>query len=176
YFPTMALMIGISTLLTILIGGIYAMQPGSNVTTGMLAEFVMYINILTFPVSAIGWTASMIQRAAASQKRINEFLDTESRIQQPVDAKHPEIKGNISFDKVDFTYDHTGIKAIKGLSLEIRQGEKVAIIGRTGSGKTTLAQLLLRLFDTNAGTISLDNVPVTEIDLKHLREKVSYVP
>lgn len=176
YFPTMALMIGISTLLTILIGGIYAMQPGSNVTTGMLAEFVMYINILTFPVSAIGWTASMIQRAAASQKRINEFLDTESRIQQPVDAKRPEIKGNISFDKVDFTYDHTGIKAIKGLSLEIRQGEKVAIIGRTGSGKTTLAQLLLRLFDTNAGTISLDAVPVTEIDLKHLREKVSYVP
>jgi len=176
YFPTMALMIGISTLLTILIGGIYAMQPGSNVTTGMLAEFVMYINILTFPVSAIGWTASMIQRAAASQKRINEFLDTESRIQQPVDAKRPEIKGNISFDKVDFTYEYTGIKAIKGLSLEIRHGEKVAIIGRTGSGKTTLAQLLLRLFDTNAGTISLDNVPVTEIDLKHLREKVSYVP
>lgn len=176
YFPTMALMIGISTLLTILIGGIYAMQPGSNVTTGMLAEFVMYINILTFPVSAIGWTASMIQRAAASQKRINEFLDTESRIQQPADAKRPEIKGNIRFDKVDFTYEHTGIKAIKGLSLEIRQGEKVAIIGRTGSGKTTLAQLLLRLFDTNAGTISLDAVPVTEIDLKHLREKVSYVP
>lgn len=176
YFPTMALMIGISTLLTILIGGIYAMQPGSNVTTGMLAEFVMYINILTFPVSAIGWTASMIQRAAASQKRINEFLDTESRIQQPADAKRPEIKGNIRFDKVDFTYEHTGIKAIKGLSLEIRQGEKVAIIGRTGSGKTTLAQLLLRLFDTNAGTINLDSVPVTEIDLKHLREKVSYVP
>lgn len=176
YFPTMALMIGISTLLTILIGGIYAMQPGSNVTTGMLAEFVMYINILTFPVSAIGWTASMIQRAAASQKRINEFLDTESRIQQPADAKRPDIKGNIRFDKVDFTYEHTGIKAIKGLSLEIRQGEKVAIIGRTGSGKTTLAQLLLRLFDTNAGTISLDTVPVTEIDLKHLREKVSYVP
>ncbi len=176
YFPTMALMIGISTLLTILIGGIYAMQPGSNVTTGMLAEFVMYINILTFPVSAIGWTASMIQRAAASQKRINEFLDTESRIQQPADAKRPEIRGNIRFDKVDFTYEHTGIKAIKGLSLEIRQGEKVAIIGRTGSGKTTLAQLLLRLFDTNAGTISLDAVPVTEIDLKHLREKVSYVP
>lgn len=176
YFPTMALMIGISTLLTILIGGIYAMQPGSNVTTGMLAEFVMYINILTFPVSAIGWTASMIQRAAASQKRINEFLDTESRIQQPADAKRPEIKGNIRFDKVDFTYEHTGIKAIKGLSLEIRQGEKVAIIGRTGSGKTTLAHLLLRLFDTNAGTISLDAVPVTEIDLKHLREKVSYVP
>ncbi|MCF1714991.1 ABC transporter ATP-binding protein/permease [Flavihumibacter sp. RY-1] len=176
YFPTMALMIGISTLLTILIGGIYAMQPGSNVTTGMLAEFVMYINILTFPVSAIGWTASMIQRAAASQKRINEFLDTESRIQQPADAKRPEIKGNIRFDKVDFTYEHTGIKAIKGMSLEIRQGEKVAIIGRTGSGKTTLAQLLLRLFDTNAGTISLDAVPVTEIDLKHLREKVSYVP
>jgi ATP-binding cassette subfamily B protein len=176
YFPTMALMIGISTLLTILIGGIYAMQPGSNVTTGMLAEFVMYINILTFPVSAIGWTASMIQRAAASQKRINEFLDTESQIQEPVNPKHPEVSGSIRFDKVDFTYEHTGIKAIKGLSLDIRNGEKVAIIGRTGSGKTTLAQLLLRLFDTDSGTISLDGTPITEIGLKHLREKVSYVP
>lgn len=176
YFPTMALMIGISTLLTILIGGIYAMQPGSNVTTGMLAEFVMYINILTFPVSAIGWTASMIQRAAASQKRINEFLDTESQIQEPVKPKQPEVSGSIRFDKVDFTYEHTGIKAIKGLSLDIREGEKVAIIGRTGSGKTTLAQLLLRLFDTDSGTISLDGTPITEIGLKHLREKVSYVP
>ena len=176
YFPTMALMIGISTLLTILIGGIYAMQPGSNVTTGMLAEFVMYINILTFPVSAIGWTASMIQRAAASQKRINEFLDTESQIQEPAIPKQPEVRGSIRFDKVDFTYEHTGIKAIKGLSLDIREGEKVAIIGRTGSGKTTLAQLLLRLFDTDSGTISLDGTPITEIGLKHLREKVSYVP
>ncbi|HEY8398350.1 MAG TPA: ABC transporter ATP-binding protein [Flavihumibacter sp.] len=176
YFPMMALMIGISTLLTILIGGIYAMQPGTNVTTGMLAEFVMYINILTFPVSAIGWTASMIQRAAASQKRINEFLDLEPEIKQPAHPRRPEIKGNIRFGNVDFTYAHTGIHAIKGLNLEIRQGEKVAIIGRTGSGKTTLAQLLLRLFDADRGQIKIEGVDIREIDLSYLREKVSYVP
>ncbi|WP_290793851.1 ABC transporter ATP-binding protein [Flavihumibacter sp. UBA7668] len=176
YFPTMALMIGISTLLTILIGGIYAMQPGSNVTTGMLAEFVMYINILTFPVSAIGWTASMIQRAAASQKRINEFLDTVPEIRQPVNPQRPEIKGNILFNQIDFTYAHTGIKAISNLNLEIRQGEKVAIIGRTGSGKTTLAQLLLRIFDTNSGSIELEHINIKNIDLNYLREQVSYVP
>lgn len=176
YFPMMGLMIGISTLLTILIGGIYAMQPGSNVTTGMLAEFVMYINILTFPVSAIGWTASMIQRASASQKRINEFLDTVPEIRQPAQAQRPDIKGNIRFDKVSFTYAHTGINAIKNLNLEIRQGEKVAIIGRTGTGKTTLAQLLMRLFDTNSGTITLEGVPINQIDLTHLRENLSYVP
>ncbi len=176
YFPMMGLMIGISTLLTILIGGIYAMQPGSNVTTGMLAEFVMYINILTFPVSAIGWTASMIQRASASQKRINEFLDTVPEIRQPAQAQRPDIKGNIRFDNVSFTYAHTGINAIKNLNLEIRQGEKVAIIGRTGTGKTTLAQLLMRLFDTNSGTITLEGVPINQIDLTHLRENLSYVP
>lgn len=176
YFPMMALMIGISTLLTILIGGIYAMQPGSNVTTGMLAEFVMYINILTFPVSAIGWTASMIQRAAASQKRINEFLDLVPEIRQPDQAKRPEVNGNIEFQDVNFTYSHTGIQAINELRLTIKQGEKIAIIGRTGSGKTTLAQLLLRLFDTTTGTIKIEGVDIREMDLTYLRENVSYVP
>jgi ATP-binding cassette subfamily B protein len=158
------------------VGGIYAMQPGSDVTAGTLAEFVMYINILTFPVSAIGWTASMIQRAAASQKRINEFLDTRPNIQQPQPALTPAITGNLSFHQVDFTYEHTGIKAVSNFSLDIRKGEKVAIIGRTGSGKTTVAQLLLRMFDPDKGSIRLDGTDIRQIDLQHLRSKVSYVP
>lgn len=176
YFPSMGLMIGISTLLTILIGGIYAMQPGSSVTPGMLAEFVMYINILTFPVSAIGWTASMIQRAAASQERINEFLHTPSLIETPTHPQKVDIKGTIRFNNVNFTYAHTGIKAVRHLNLEIKAGEKVAIIGRTGSGKTTIAQLLLRLFDTDSGTVELEGVDIRKVDLHQLRTNISYVP
>jgi ATP-binding cassette subfamily B protein len=176
YFPSMALMMGLSTLITILVGGIYAMQPGSGVTTGTLAEFVMYINILTFPVSAIGWTASMIQRAAASQKRINEFLELKPDIRQPQAALTSPISGNIDFNQVNFTYAQTGIKAVSDFSLSVRQGEKIAIIGRTGSGKTTLAQLLLRMFDPDSGTIEIDGTDIRKFNLQHLRSKVSYVP
>ncbi|KIC90016.1 ABC transporter ATP-binding protein [Flavihumibacter sp. ZG627] len=176
YFPSMSLMIGLSTLITILVGGIYAMQPGSNVTTGTLAEFIMYINILTFPVSAIGWTASMIQRAAASQKRINEFLNTESLIRQPVNALSPFVRGRIQFKNVSFTYPHTGITAVSDFTLDIEPGQKIAIIGRTGSGKTTLAQLLLRMYDPAQGIISLDGTDIRSMDLQHLRMQVSYVP
>ena len=176
YFPSMGLMIGISTLLTILIGGFYSLQPGSGVTAGTLAEFIMYINILTFPVSAIGWTASMIQRAAASQKRINEFLDTVPLIRQPEPALTPPISGNILFSNLRYTYPQTGITAINDFTLSIRKGEKVAIIGRTGSGKTTLAQLLLRMYDPDHGAITMDGTDIRQMDLHHLRKQVSYVP
>jgi ATP-binding cassette subfamily B protein len=151
YFPTMSLMIGISTLLTIMIGGIYAINGDGSVTTGTIAEFVMYINILTFPVSAIGWTASMIQRAAASQKRLNEFLDIKPDITNPVNPVQSNSGGDIVFENVSFTYPHTGIKAVGNFDLHIRKGEKIALIGRTGSGKTTLAQLLLRMYDPVEG-------------------------
>ncbi|ULQ54227.1 ABC transporter ATP-binding protein/permease [Flavihumibacter fluvii] len=176
YFPSMGLMIGISTLLTILIGGMYSLQPGSGVTAGTLAEFIMYINILTFPVSAIGWTASMIQRAAASQKRINEFLDTEPLIRQPEPALKPAITGEIQFNHITYTYPQTGITAIADFTLSIKKGEKVAIIGRTGSGKTTLAQLLLRMYDPDKGNITLDGTDIRQMDLQHIRNQVSYVP
>ncbi len=176
YFPSMSLMIGISTLLTILVGGIYSLQPGTGVTAGTLAEFIMYINILTFPVSAIGWTASMIQRAEASQKRINEFLHTVPQVEEPAHPQQPAIGGNIEFRNLNFTYAHTGIQAIKDFNLQIRQGEKIAVIGRTGSGKTTLAQLLLRMFDPQEGEIRLEGVDIRDIDLHHLRQQVSYVP
>jgi ATP-binding cassette, subfamily B, multidrug efflux pump len=176
YFPSMGLLIGLSTLLTILIGGLYAIYGTNGMTIGAIAEFIMYINMLTFPVSAIGWTASMIQRAAASQKRVNEFLQTEPDIKNTQGAVKHAINGHIAFEHVDFTYPNTGIHAIKNFSLEIRRGEKVAIIGHTGSGKTTIAQLLLRLFDRDKGKISVDGVDVKNIDLEHLRKEISYVP
>lgn len=176
YFPSMGLLIGLSTLLTIMIGGIYAIYGTHNASVGTIAEFVIYINMLTFPVSAIGWTASMIQRAAASQKRINEFLHTQPDIKNPTPALKSHIEGNISFRDVDFTYRNTGIHALKDFNLEIKKGEKIAILGHTGSGKTTVAQLMLRMFDTNSGQIRIDGVDIKHIDLEHLRTEISYVP
>ena len=174
YFPSMALMIGLSTLVTILAGGLMVIDGKVNV--GTIAEFVMYIQMLTFPVSAIGWTASMTQRAAASQKRINEFLHTTPSIQTPVENIHHPLEGNISFSNADFIYPHTGIHALKDFSLSINKGEKVAIIGRTGSGKSTIAQLLLRMYDVQKGMITYDGIPVNKLNLSFLRSQISYVP
>lgn len=176
YFPSMALLIGLSTLLTIMIGGLYAIYGTSGITIGTIAEFVIYINLLTFPVSAIGWTASMIQRAAASQKRLNEFLHTKPEITEPANPVNKEFEGAIRFNHVDFVYPNTGIHALRNFSLDIRPGQKVAIIGRTGSGKTTLAQLLLRFYDPTKGNILIDGTDVSKISLQHLRRQISYVP
>jgi ATP-binding cassette subfamily B protein len=176
YFPSMGLLIGLSTLLTILIGGIYAIYGTHDVTVGTIIEFVMYINMLTFPVSAIGWTASMIQRASASQKRVNEFLDTKPEIVNSPKALEVPIEGHIVFDRVNFTYPNTGIHALKDFSLVVKKGQKVAILGHTGSGKTTVAQLLLRLYDRDKGSLLIDGIDVKNIDLGHLRKEISYVP
>ncbi len=156
YFPTMTLLIGLSTLLTIMIGGLYAAKDPSGAYVTTIVEFVMYINLLTFPVSAIGWTASMIQRAAASQKRLNEFLDTDPVIKDQANPSSVEIAGDIVFDNVNFTYPNTGIHALKDFTLSIRKGQKIAIIGHTGSGKTTVAQLLLRMYDPGSGTVTVN--------------------
>jgi len=176
YFPSITLLIGLSTLFTIMIGGLYYIYGSHGIGVDIIVEFVMYINMLTFPVSAIGLTASMIQRASASQKRINEFLDTEPIIKNPVKAIKPDLQGNILFEHVDFIYPHTGIHAIKNFNLQIKKGEKVAIVGRTGSGKSSLAQLLLRMYDVSNGKIELDSINVQKLDLKSLREQISYVP
>jgi ATP-binding cassette, subfamily B, multidrug efflux pump len=174
YFPSMALMIGLSTLLTIMFGAIYAVNDSSKLST--IVEFVMYIQMLTFPVSAIGWTASMTQRAAASQKRINEFMHTKPSIKDDATPIEHLLAGNISFNNVNFTYPHTGINAIKNFTLQINKGEKIAIVGRTGSGKSTLAQLLLRMYDPQEGAILYDGVPLNKINIAGLRSQVSYVP
>jgi ATP-binding cassette subfamily B multidrug efflux pump len=176
YFPSMGLMIGLSTLLTIMIGGMYVIYGRHNTDIGTITEFVIYITMLTFPVSAIGWVASMIQRASASQKRLNEFLDTESMIKNPPAPAVKKLEGNIAFEQVDFTYPNTGIHALKKFHLEIKKGEKVVIIGRTGSGKTTLAQLLLRMYDPNGGRILMDGTDIRQMDLQDLRNQISYVP
>jgi ATP-binding cassette subfamily B protein len=176
YFPSMTLLIGLSTLLTIMIGGIYYIQGNHEIGIDTIVEFVIYINMLTFPVSAIGWTASMIQRAAASQKRLNEFLQTQPTITSPATEHKVALSGDIRFENVSFTYAHTGIQAIKALNLHIRAGERIAVVGRTGSGKTTLIQLILRLFDVTQGKLLLDNTPISQIHLANLREQMSYVP
>jgi ATP-binding cassette, subfamily B, multidrug efflux pump len=176
YFPSMTLLIGLSTLLTIMIGGIYAVYGQHNIQMSTIAEFVMYINMLTFPVGAIGWTASMIQRAAASQKRINEFLHTEPAIVNPANAVKPALAGSITFDNVDFVYPNTGLQALTNFNLHIKKGQKIAIIGHTGSGKTTIAQLLLRLYDPTVGSISIDGHDLKNMDLQDLRRQISYVP
>ena len=176
YFPSIGLLIGLSTIITIMAGGMDVVNHVPGAKVGTIAEFVLYIQMLTFPVSAIGWTASMTQRAAASQKRVNEFLQTKSSILEPVVPQQPALSNHISFSKVDFTYPHTGIHAISDFSLEINRGEKVAIVGRTGSGKSTIAQLLLRMYDVQQGELLYDGVPVNKTDLSWLRAQISYVP
>ena len=176
YFPSMTLLIGLSTLLTIMIGGLYHINNPERVSIAVIVEFIIYINMLTFPVSAIGWTASMIQRAAASQKRLNEFLHTTPDIKNSFSPQQVILQGNIIFDHVDFIYPHTGIHALKNINLQIRKGEKIAIVGRTGSGKTTIAQLLLRMYDVTRGKIRLEGIDIRNIDLKSMRTQISYVP
>jgi len=176
YFPSITLLIGLSTLLTIMIGGLHHIYHPEKTDLSTIVEFVMYVNMLTFPVSAIGLTASMIQRAAASQKRIDEFLNTQPAIRDQSGAAPVRLNGNIVFDKVNFIYPHTGIHALKNFSLRVKKGEKVAIVGRTGSGKSTIAQLLLRMYDPTGGKIELEGKDIRQISLKSLREQISYVP
>lgn len=174
YFPAMNLFIGISTISTVLIGGWQAIE--GNITPGNIAEFVIYITMLTFPISAIGWTANMIQRAAVSQRRINEFLKAEPKIYNQPDAKPAKVQGAIEFKNVSFVYPHTGIKALDNFSLKINKGDRIAIIGKTGSGKSTLAHLLLRMYDVEDGAILMDGVDIRKLELQSLRKQVSYVP
>ncbi len=174
YFPSISLLIGLSTLFTILIGGLYVIN--GQMSIGVIGEFVMYILLLTFPVSAIGWTASMVQRAATSQKRVNEFLHSTPQISNVPAAIKNNLQGNIEFKNVDFIYPHTGIHAIKNFNLKINKGEKIAIVGKTGSGKSTIAQLLLRMYDPQQGEILYDNLSLKDLDFKNLRSQISYVP
>jgi len=173
YFPAMALVIGISTVLVIYAGGMAYIRGGMQF--GDMAAFIMYLTMLTFPVSAIGWVASTIQRAAASQKRINEFLQTKPAVPAQGTVRH-KVGGEIEFKDVTFTYPHTGITALKNFNLHIRPGEKIALLGRTGSGKTSVAQLLLRFYDPETGSILVDGVPLETLQLHHYRQQLSYVP
>jgi ATP-binding cassette subfamily B protein len=173
YAPTMALMIGLSTLITIYLGGLQALQDPSKVAT--VIEFVIYINMLTFPVSAIGWTASMIQRAAASQKRLNEFLSIQPTITNPTSPVMTKLKGDIVFKDVSLVFPHSEIKALADFNLNIKAGQKVLILGKTGSGKTTIAQLLTRMYETSTGQILIDGVDINNFQVQNLRNDIGYV-
>ena len=171
--PLMLFLVGLSTILSIYVGGL-AVAKGTF-TAGNIAEFIVYINMLTWPVASLGWVVSLVQRAAASQKRINEFLQINPDIVN--NSKHTiqEI-GSIRFDHVSFTYPDTGIQALKDVSFEVKKGQKVAIVGRTGSGKSTIAELLMRNYDPDSGTIYINNIPLPDIDIWSYREAIGYVP
>lgn len=173
FIPLMMVLIGMSTIIVIYVGGLDVFA--GSITTGNIAEFVIYVNMLTWPVTSIGWIASMIQQANVSQGRINEFLQTEPSITSVTEAM-PEVKGHIEFKNVSFTYQETGINALKNVSFTILPGEKVALIGRTASGKSTIADLMLRMYDPTSGEIYLDGVPLREYDLGYLRDQIAYVP
>ncbi len=173
FFPLMLLLIGLSTIFTIWMGGIGVMK--GQISPGNIAEFVLYVNMLTWPVTAIGWVASITQRAAASQKRINEFLSEKPEI---ISGKENSIlmKGNIQFREVSFIYPDTGVEALKDVSFSIKPGQKLAIIGRTGSGKTTIADLLVRMYDVTKGEILIDGIPIGKLDLAVVRRQIGYIP
>lgn len=173
FMPLMTLLIGISTIMTIFIGGLLAME--GKISMGNIAEFVIYVNMLTWPVASLGWVTSLVQRASASQQRINEFMDTKASIVNPTHEKM-EIHGNIEFKNVSFTYPDSGIKALQNINLKIKAGESVAILGRTGSGKSSLAGLVSRLYDADSGTILIDGRDIKTLNLDVLRKSVGYVP
>lgn len=173
FYPIMLLLVGISNVIVIYIGGIEVMK--GNITPGNIAEFIVYLSQLTFPVMALGWVTSLIQRAAASQKRINQFLNEQPEIMSPQVAPR-RIAGGIEFNNVSFVYPDTGIQALKNVSFKVQPGEMVAIIGRTGSGKSTIANLLLRMYDTSAGEVLIDDIPVTQLNLEDFRHQIGFVP
>ena len=173
FFPLMILLVSASTLLTVLVGGVQVTK--GQATAGEIAQFLIYVNMLTWPVTAIGWIASIIQTAAASQKRINEFLDEKPLISNTAETNAP-LEGKIVFDNVSFTYPNSGITALHNISFTLEQGEKMIVIGKTASGKSTIAELLLRMYDPTVGAIQIAGKDVKEINLNHLRHTIGYVP
>ncbi|PGH39856.1 MAG: ABC transporter [Candidatus Nephrothrix sp. EaCA] len=172
FFPLMFGLIGLSVILTVWAGGMEVI--GGRLTFGNIAEFIIYVNLLTWPVASIGWTMSQLQRAEASQKRINEFLNTKSEIVSGELEK--EIFGKIEFQKASFVYPDTGIEALREVSFSLNAGESLAIIGPTGSGKTTVAHLASRLYDVASGAILIDDTPIQRYSLSHLRSQIGVVP
>jgi len=177
FYPLMSLLIGTSIIITVYVGGLQVIA--GTLTPGHIAEFVIYINMLTWPVTAIGWIASLTQQASASQKRINEFLATPPTINNDfpkINGPDVPMRGDIEFKNVTFVYPHTGIKALDNVSFSLKAGQKMAILGRTGSGKTTIADLLVRMYDPTEGQILVDGKDIREHDLYQLRRQMGYVP
>ncbi|MBJ6368305.1 ABC transporter ATP-binding protein [Snuella sedimenti] len=174
FFPMMILLIGASNLLVIYIGGMQYIN-GEIESLGTIAEFIIYVNMLTWPVATVGWVTSIVQQAEASQKRINEFLNIAPEIKNTVNVD-TNIDGDISFNNVSFTYDDTNIQALKNVSFTLKQGETLAILGKTGSGKSTILDLIGRLYDIDEGTITINGTKISQHNLTSLRNGIGYVP
>jgi ATP-binding cassette, subfamily B, multidrug efflux pump len=173
FFPLMILLINISTLLVLIISG--HLVADGTVSAGNILEFIIYVNMLTWPVTSIGWIASVVQEAAASQARINAIMEEQSVLVDGT-VSGQAIKGDLVFDKVTFVYPETGVKAMDNISFKIKSGQKIAIIGKTASGKSTIGELILRMYDINEGSITLDGLPLKQYKMSHIRENIAYVP
>ncbi|SMB82016.1 ABC transporter related [Hymenobacter roseosalivarius DSM 11622] len=173
FFPLILFLVGLSTIITVWVGGQEVIR--GTISVGSIAEFLIYVNLLTWPVTALGWTSSLVQRAEASQARINEFMHQKTDIISRQNVER-EIQGDIIFDNVSFTYPDTGIQALQKVSFRIRPGQTLAVIGNTGSGKSTVAALLCRLYDVSEGHILVDGTDVRDYALTSLREQIGYVP
>jgi len=173
FFPLIIVLIGSSTLITIYIGGLESFK--NNISTGNIAEFIIYINMLAWPIASIGWITSLLQRASASQERINKFLKIKPKINRN-NTKKTLVKGNIKFEDVSLIYNDTNIKALKCINLEIEEGKTLGVFGKTGSGKTTLLDLITRLYDATSGKIFINNIDIKNINLSSLRSYIGYVP
>lgn len=172
--PLMVLLIGLSNLIVIYVGGSMYMN-GSIKSLGTIAEFILYVNMLTWPVASIGWVSSLVQEAEASQKRINAFLKIEPEIKNET-SERSQIQGSIVFENVTFTYEDTGIEALKDISFSISKGETLAILGKTGSGKSTILQLICRMYDVQKGKVTLDHKELKNHHLEDLRNTIGIVP
>jgi len=174
FFPLMVLLIGASNILVIYVGGMRYIN-GQIESFGVIAEFIIYVNMLTWPVAVVGWVTSIVQQAEASQKRINEFLKVAPEVQNLSDNMAP-IEGKIEFKNVSFTYDDTNITALKNISFSVEKGKTLAILGKTGSGKSTIANIIARLYDVEIGEVLIDDKPIKAINLAKLRESIGFVP
>jgi ATP-binding cassette subfamily B protein len=173
FFPIIMGLVGISTIITVYAGGLQVMS--GEIGYGVIAEFILYVNILTWPVTSLGWVTSIIQRAAASQTRINEFLDEKNDILSTAEIKET-IRGTVDVENVSFTYPDSGIQALKNVSFQIKEGQTLGIIGTTGSGKSTIANLLMRMYDPTSGLIKIDGKLIDTFSISDLRRQMGYVP
>jgi ATP-binding cassette subfamily B protein len=173
FFPLILGLIGLSTVLTVYVGGLEVMR--GDLTVGNIAEFVIYINMLTWPVTSVGWITSIVQRAAASQERINEFLNTKNNILSTEELNAP-LAGGISFKNVSLVYPDSGIKALDNVSFSVEAGKTLAVVGNTGSGKSTVANLITRMYDPTLGEVYIDGTDIKKFSVSHLRKHIGYVP
>lgn len=173
FFPLIVALIGLSVILTVYIGGLEIFK--GSISAGNIAEFIIYVNLLTWPVTSVGWVTSIVQRAAASQRRINEFMHTKNDIVSEKNIEK-ELNGNIVFDDVSFVFPDSGTKALQNISFEVAPGQSIAIIGTTGSGKSTIANLIPRMYDITGGRILVDGLDIKDYNLSNLRSQIGYVP